>query len=98
MVDPDQSTSGLSRAASCRWHSISTDEPSLDSQGHQSPRLTCRIKAIPIPINAGAEGEAGIAPADENYAAARWLRSAAGNRAVFAIEGILWLKIANLGW
>ncbi len=91
MVDPDQSAAGLSGSTSGRRHTTGTDEPCDDSQRQQSERLTCRIKAVPIPIHAGAEGEAGLTPAHENHASDRWIRPTAGCRTVFAIEGILWL-------
>ena len=60
------------------------------------PKADLQNQGIPILINAGAEGEAGVTPADENHAADRWIRSSAGRRAVFAIQGILWMKSAEL--
>ena len=47
------------------------------------------------PIHAGSEGQAGITPADESDSADRRVRSTGGHRAVFAIEGILWMISAK---
>mgnify|MGYP001188419378 CR=1 FL=1 len=44
------------------------------------------------PIHAGSEGQAGITPADESHPADRRVRPTAGDRPVFAIQGILRLN------